>query len=173
MTRLAFATALLLTVALAAAQIPNMEPPTELKKFDWMIGTWSGNVKMSFEGMDMEGVMTYNVSKSGQFIKMSSVWDAMGMKMMEDAYVGWDAGKGKYSCHTFTNMAPTPRVEWGEVKGDTQTWISEPWAGAPGAPPTVSRASLTRVSNTQMKFTLEFKAGDTWTKVGDGVFKKK
>lgn len=173
MTRFILAAALLLTTVFAAAQVPNMEPPTEMKKLDWMQGNWSGNVKMSVEGMDIEGIMTYSVAYSGQFIRASSTWDVMGMKLTDDAYMGWDAAKGKYSSYTFTNMAPTPRIEWGEVKGDVTIWTSDPWVSSPGAPPTVSRATLSRLSATEMKFVLEFKEGDTFTKVGEAVFKKK
>lgn len=173
MTRWILAATLLLVTVFAHAQAPSMEPPAELKKLDWMIGEWSGNVKMSMEGMDMEGVMTYSLSWSGQFIKGISVWDVQGMKMTEDMYMGWDPQKGKYSSYTFTNFAPTPRIEWGESKGDTTVWMSEPWITSPGQPATLSRVTLTKVSGSEMKFLLEFKAGDQWQKIGDAVFKKK
>ena len=173
MTRLLLAATLLLTTVFATAQVPNMEPPAELKKLEWMMGNWSGNVKMSMEGMDMEGMMTYSVTWSGQFLKSTSTWDVMGIKITEDGYTGWDAAKGKYSSYTFTNMAPTPRIEWGEMKDDTTIWTSEPWVTSHEAPATVSRATLAKLSNNELKFSLEFKTGDTWTKVGEGVFKKK
>ena len=173
MTRLFFAAALLLTSVFATAQVPNMEPPAELKKFEWMLGDWSGNVKMSMEGMELEGVMTYSMSWYGQFMKGSWVWDGMCMKMTDEGYVGWDAAKGKYSSYTFTNMSPVPRIEWGEIKGDSVIWVSEPWVTSPEAPPTISRATLTKRPGNQMKFVLEFKEGDQFTKVGEAVFKQK
>lgn len=160
-------------MALANAQVPNMEPPAEIKKLDWMIGDWSGNVKMSVEGMEFEGEMVYKVGWSGQFIKMSSVWNAAGMRMTDEGFMGWDASKGKYSSYTFSNMSPVPRIEWGEMKGDALVFVSEPWAEGSGAPPTTSRATLTMKSKSEMDFLLEFNTGDTWTKVGSAVFRKK
>lgn len=168
------AATLLLAAGLIQAQVPNMEPPVELKQLDWMMGTWvCPNMKMEMEGMAMEGPMTYKLERSGQFIKGSSTWDAEGMKMTDEGFIGWDAEKNKFISWTFTNMAPVPRIEWGEVRGDSVIWTSEPWSVDPAAPPTQSRATITKVSPTQAKFVLEFKGGDEWQKVAEATFSKK
>ena len=59
------------------------------------------------------------------------------------------------------------------MNGNVITFISEPWnVGMPGGP-TVSRATITKKSNDEYTFVLEFKNGDKWDKVGDGSAKRK
>lgn len=151
---------------------PEMEAPAELKSLAWMVGTWEGNMSMDMEGMKMESKTTMKCVMEGMFLRQDFVMEAQGMKMTEVGYLGWDAEKKKYCMYTFASWAPTPRIEWGEIKGNDFVSISEPWAS--GMPEkTVSRATLKKVSDREVSFLLEFKMGDKWTKVGTGTFKKK
>ncbi|MCB8932096.1 MAG: DUF1579 domain-containing protein [Fimbriimonadaceae bacterium] len=172
MTRWTLAATLLLVCALANSQVPDMGPAPELKKFEWMVGNWSGTMKMSMEGMEMEGKMTHHAEWSGPFLRGTSKWEMEGFTMNEEFFMGWDPEKGKYSSYTFTNLAPTPRIEWGVAQGDTVVFTSEPWKTDPNGEATVSRASMTKLSDTELKFVLEFKAGDDWVKAGEAIFKK-
>lgn len=156
----------------ATAQMPEMGPPAELKKLDWMIGEWTGSVNWTMEGM--EGEMTHNLKHEweGQFMKMTATGEMMGMTFTEVSYLAWDAKEKKLVSWTFTSFAPLPRIEKGTITGNTIVFISDPW-DVPGGGPTVSRATLIKKSDSEMTLLLEFKEGDSWSKVGDGVYKKK
>jgi hypothetical protein len=160
---------LILAAGLANAQIAPAPP--ELKELDFVLGDWSGKVKYTMEGQPMEGVITWKVEKDGLFLKQTTVTELSGMKLTETAFVGWDAKKKKYSCHTFTSFSPIPRVEWGEVKGGKAVFTSEPWdAGLPGGP-VVGRGTAVR-QGSDILFTLEFKNGEKWEKVGESLLKR-
>lgn len=163
---------LMLFVAGASrAQEAMMPLPEELKKLEWMLGKWEGSIKWTMPGMEGEAKMAFEATWDGQFQKQSSTMEMMGMKMIETAYIGWDAAKKQYSMYTFTNFAPTPRVEYGKFDGTTWVSISEPWATGMGS--TVSRSTIVKKSNTELDLTVEFKEGDKWNKVGVATFKKK
>lgn len=155
------------------AQEMSDQPPAELKKLEWLIGTWTGKFDWSMEGMESSVDMTWTNSWDGTFMKGVSTMDMMGMMIKETSYLAWDKGKNQYSMWTFTNFAPMPRIEHGKLEGDKVITISEPWdVGMPGGP-TVSRATLIRLSANEMDFLLEFKMGDSWTKAASGRLKKK
>jgi len=162
----------ILVMATCLSQAQPTQPSPELKKLDWTIGTWIGNVKWTMEGQAMDAPMTMKTEWDGPFLKSTSTMEMMGMKMLETSYTWWDAEKKKYFMTTYTNFGATPRNETGVHEGDKCVWISDPWStGMPGGP-TVSRATLTRKSSTEVAFILEFKEGDKWAKVGEGTFKK-
>lgn len=157
--------------ALSSAQ--TSEAPAEIKSLDWMIGEWTAAIKWSMMGMNADGPITWKVEKEGPFMKQSTVMEMLGSKMTESSYLGWDAKKKKYWMHSYTNFAPTPRIEWGEQKGDVMILISDPWeVSSPTGAATVSRSTMTRKGE-EVHFVLEFKNGEKWDKVGEGVFKKK
>lgn len=149
-----------------------MAPPKEMDHFKGMLGKWTGN--MTWEMPDqpkMEFVMKMENSWDGQFMKSSNVMDMDGMKMTETMYFGWDAEKGKYKSWSFTNWAPTPRVEWGVVEGNKHVWNSEPWDGGMGEKTTTRTTMVIKDAKT-VDMTLEFKMGDKFTKVMWGTLKK-
>jgi hypothetical protein len=157
---------------LGIAQEPQMAPAPELKKLEWFLGEWNGKVKWSMPGMDAtEETMSFKNEWEGQFIKSSSVMSMSGTKMTEVGYIGWNPKTKKYDNYTFTNFAPTPRIEHGELDGDKMTFTSDPWDVM--ETPVVGRATVTRKSPTELAFLLEFKMGDAWQKVAEGAFKKK
>lgn len=119
----------------------------------------------------MDVKMDMETRYDGKFVYSESVMDMMGMKMVEKAFLSYDAATKSYKSYTFTNWAATPRIETLTVKGDVLVFLSEPWDGGDGKL-TSSRATMTKVSATEAKFLLEFKDGDKWNKVGEGTFKK-
>ncbi|HWP31474.1 MAG TPA: DUF1579 family protein [Fimbriimonadales bacterium] len=151
---------------------PSMTPPEEIRKFGWMVGEWSGKMKWLMEGMEGEMDMTLKNEFEGQFLKTTSAMDMMGEKFTEVSFMGWDASKKRYSSWTFTNFAPLPRIEHGTMDGNKLVFISEPWL-VMSEEPTVSRATLTKISDKEVSFTLEFKQEEKWEKVAEGTFKKK
>ena len=157
---------------LGLAQTPTIDPPAELKKLDWYIGEWTGKVKWSMPGMPpTDEEMSIKNVWDGQFIKSSSIMTMSGQKMMETSFVGWNAKTKKYDSYTFTNFAPTPRIEHGEMDGDKFAFTSDPWDV--GGMEMIGRASMVKKSDKEFTFILEFKLGDKFEKVGEGSFKKK
>jgi hypothetical protein len=162
-----------LAVAGATAAF-SQEPPTisaELKALEWQIGTWEGTVKWSMPGMEGDSKMTMKSEWEGLFMKQTSTTEMQGMKMLEVGYLGYDPDKKKYSFHTFTSFAPTPRIEWGTVEGTKAVFVSDPWNVMGQV--TSSRATVVKKGDSEMAFTLEFKQGNSWSKVAEGTFKKK
>lgn len=169
----ALAAGLLLgTAAIGFAQDQMPGPPEEVKKLAWMVGTWTGKMKWSQPGMEMDMDQTMTCDMVGNFLRCVTKTVAGGFTMEEYGYIGWDPAKKKYSSHTFTNIAPTPRVEWGVVAGNTMVFESEPWV-AMGAEAIIGRGTLTRKGDDECVLILEFKEGAKWTKVAEGTFKKK
>jgi hypothetical protein len=166
----------LLAFALAAipafAQMP--ETPAEITKLAWAVGDWEGTMKWTMAGMPpgSESKDTWKVEIDGQFIKSTATTDMMGMSMKETSFVGWDAANNRYNGWGFSNWAPTPRIDHGTVNGDVWVMESEPWVVG-GEAPTVGRSTVTRKSDTEMTYLLEFKDGDKWNKIAEGTFKKK
>ena len=161
---------MLVVVAGAVAQ-PSMEAPAEVKKLDWMLGTWKGDFNWVQEGMKSEGTMTYTSVMDGQFQRTTSVIEMMGMKMTESSFMGWDAKKKKYFMYTFSNFSPMPRIDWGDLVGDKMVLISEPWDTGQGEP-TISRGTMSKDGADSASLLLEFKIAGKWTKVGEGKFKR-
>lgn len=152
----------------------EMGPPVELKKLEWFLGEWTGKVKYTFPGEDpTEGEMAFKNEREANFLKSTSKFKMMGTDFVEIGYIAYNAKDKCYCSWTFTNFAPLPRIEHGTLDGDTVTFVSEPWeVGMPGGP-TTGRATLKKKSDKEMTFTLEFKEGDKWNKVGEGTFTKK
>ena len=160
-----------LTAMMSAGQ--EMGPSPELKKMDWMIGKWSGNVKWSIPGTpETEAPMDYECTWDGNFIKSSSTMEMAGMgKMTETGYLGWDAKNSKYVMYVFTNFSHDPRIERGTLDGNKLLMVSDPF-NVQGQD-IVGRATQTRKDDGSVHFLLEFKMGEEWAKVAEGTFKKK
>lgn len=161
----------LLACSLVKAQVPDMTPPSQITDLKWMEGTWTGKGTFSIGGTSMDVTASTTYSFEGQFLKGVSVSDFGVMKMEETMYTGWDAGKSGFVCYAFTNMAPSPRIERGKMEGGVMTMTSDPWEIMGSS--TVSRATMTKVSDTKVKFKLEFKNGDNWDLVSDMEMTKK
>ena len=160
-------TAALMIVGAAHAQVPSMDPPEEIMNLKWMVGDWSAQGKFDMMGTASDTKVTMTNSFDGQFLKSVSSFDFGTFKMDETQYMGWNAAKSQYSSWAFANMSPEPRIEHGKMTGDTLVMTSEPWQGTTG------RVTLTKVSDTKMKFTLEFQNGEKWEKATDMEFTKK
>ncbi|MCH7540120.1 MAG: DUF1579 family protein [Proteobacteria bacterium] len=153
-------------------QVPEMGPSDEIKKFDWMVGEWHSKTVWTMPGMgEVKVESNMRVEWDGQFLRQTAKIDFDGMIMTELSMFGYDPYKEKYYSSSFTNMAPTPRIEWGTFEDDTLVMVSEPWQIR--GDESVSRATLVKVSDDEIKFKLEFKYGDSWTVVSDSVFKRK
>ncbi len=166
---LMFATA---ATAAFAQQMPDLTPPAELKKLDWMLGTWTGTMAMDMEGMKFDSVGTMKIDYDGKFMRTVSAQDMMGMKMTESMFLSYNAAKKEYVSWAYTNFSSNPRIEHGNFEGEKFVMISEPWVMDVSPEPTISRSTFLKKSATTVLFTLEFKMADKWVKVGEGLFTK-
>lgn len=159
-----------IAMGMGAAQGP-MDPPAELKKLDWMLGEWTSTVRWTYL-TTTDVAYTVKCEWDGQFLRVTSRMEMLGMTMTETAYYGWDASSKRYRGWTFTNFSSDPRIESGTLNENALVMTSEPWNVGIGQP-TVSRATLTRKSSTEIHFLLEFKDNDRWTRGAEGTFTKK
>lgn len=153
---------ILLLLAVVGVANAQMEPPAELAKFSHYLGDWTG--KGTYEFMGEKGDMTQKtkVTMEGQFLKMVTVSDIGGMNMTETSYVGWDAGKKAYMSYTFTNFAPTPRIEKITIKADgSELWECDGWETGMGM--TKSRVTMTPKGDKAMSMKLEMFNDGKWT----------
>ncbi len=155
--------------AFCFGQVPDMAPPAEVKKFDWMIGEWTGKSSFTMPEMPpMDVTMSIKCEWDGQFMKQVAVNDFGMIKMTETFYLGYDPESKKYVSYAFTNFSPVPRIERGTVDGETLVMVSDPWAA--GGETHVSRATMTKVNADTLKLKLEFKDGDKWIAAMDATF---
>ena len=173
MKRMLLMVAASIVAALAFGQEMEMAPPAEIKKLDWMIGEWTAKSTFTMPEMPPMNVsMTVKCEYDGQFLKQSVVNDFDGMiKMTETFYMGYDPATQKYVSYAFTNFAPTPRIERGNLAGDILSMVSDPWTA--GGETHVSRATQTKVNNDTMKLKLEFQVDGKWVTGMDATFARK
>ncbi|HMS54764.1 MAG TPA: hypothetical protein PKA27_05140 [Fimbriimonadaceae bacterium] len=162
-----------MVVASVAGSQEPVQPAAELKKHDFYIGKWSGTIEWTMPGMEGKQEMTMVYSWEGPFMKATSEMTSNGQKILETGYMYWDAAKKQFTMNTYTNFAATPRIEHGKEEGNKLVMISEPWDIGMPTGALVSRSTLTKKSNSEVDFVLEFKMGDAFTKVAGATFKKK
>ena len=169
-----FCNVLLLLGLVSGVIAQDMSPSPEFDKVKWMLGEWTGTMKMSMPGTpEMEYATTMKSEMDGFFMKFSSDMEVEGMKMTESGYMGWDEKLGKFKAWTFATFAPTPRIETATVNGDSVVYVSEPWE-VPGMPAaTTSRVTVSKDGASGMKMLLEFREGDGWMKVGEATYTRK
>ncbi len=157
--------------ACALAQDVAVVVPKQIEDLKWQIGEWQGTVKMTVEGMDMDMVSTLKISQKDNVLVYDGMHEAMGSKMTELGYLWWDEAKKRYSMFTLASFGEVPRMEHGTLTGNTLVMTSEPWPIQGQV--MESRAHLIKVGNDEIKFIIDFKEGDKWTKAGEGVYKRK
>jgi len=135
-----------------------------------MVGTWAGNGKIAFGGHEVEITSTMTISFEGQFLKEVSADRSAGSTLTKTTMTGWDPKSSQFVSYTFTNMAPTARIAHGKVEGDTLVMVSDPWE-AEGFT-SVSRETMSKISDTKLGVKLELKTGDKWQTGMDIVLTK-
>ena len=157
-------------VCAVAQQGPT--PPAELEKLAYMLGDWEGTFSWTMPGMEGDMKMQLKCEMDGMFLRQTSKMDMQGAVATESAFFGWNAAESRWDVWTFTNFAPTPRIEHGTLEGSVLTVTSEPWA-VEGMGEVVSRSTISKASDSEVSFKLEFKQGDQWMEVAHGLLKKK
>lgn len=151
----------------ADAQFPAPKEITDLK---WLEGSWTGSGTFAADGQEAVTKITVTFKLEGMFLVGTITNNVMGMEMIEKRYLGWSASKKQYEAYTFTNFAPTPRVERGEMKEGLLVTVSEPWEVGGGF--TTGRFTLGKKGDSQLIYRIEFKMGEQWTPVTDLILTK-
>jgi hypothetical protein len=168
MKRLLSATLLIVSIIPAFAQ--DLNPPKQITDLKWMVGSWSGTGQISFGGHSTPITSTYTGSFDGQFLKLTSIDTSSGSHLTKTTMMGWDANKHEYVSYTFTNMAPTARIARGTMHGSKLIMISQPWH-AEGFT-TVSRETMSKLSDTTFGMKLDLQTGNKWQTGMDFVLTK-
>lgn len=129
---LAVLSIVLLFSLLAAAQgpPPTPTPGPELKKLDFLTGTWKseGELKPGSMGPGSPGGKFSEVTHSnwmpGRFflVENTTVTGIMG-HLVEVAYLGYDSQSKNYTYDAFNSFGEAEHAK-GNVEGDTWTWSS-------------------------------------------------
>lgn len=166
-----FVSVLALVSALAIAQF--VAAPKQIADLNWMVGSWKGTTKMNVQGMEMSMASTMKVTQYGSFLKFDSSNMVEGVgNMSEFGFLSWDE-KNKYMFVNYTDWATTPRVEKGDMKEGSLVLISDPWdLGEEMGGVFISRSTLSKMGDKQMKIVIDFKNGDAWEKAGEAIFTK-
>lgn len=165
MKRLLISAIVLVPVVSALAQ--DMSAPKEVRDLAWMVGTWSGSGKIAFGGHETDITSTMAVSFDGQFLKEVSSDKSSQYELTKTSMIGWDPTKKEYVSYTFTNIAPTPRIEHGNMDGNKLVMVSDPWE-AEGMK-LVGRETMSKISDTKCGLVIEAKISDKWEKEMDFV----
>jgi hypothetical protein len=140
-----------------------------------MIGDWTGSVTVSSEGSDIQMACTVKVEwvSKNNFIRTTmsvALPDDVG-KAESVSYVSYDADAQLYRAYVFQDTSPLAREESGTFDGTKLVLTGKAWAPAPGKPKQVFRTTCRQTADGLSMLT-ELKQGDSWTKVGEGTFKK-
>jgi beta-galactosidase/beta-glucuronidase len=155
----------------SAAQAPN--PTPELDKLDWARGEWTGTLKFSMSGhLTADFTASLKFERETNFLKSTAKFSTEGMEILETAYIGFDPKEKVYKAWTFSNQAPTPRLDKGTITADSMVFVSEPSDAGMGEPMS-SRMTMTKKGDKEMVFLLEFLVGDKWEKAAEGTLTKK
>jgi len=159
----------LLVTLLAQAQMPMPTPAPELKKLDFMVGTWSTTADLKPGPIGPGGKVTGSSHvewMAGNFFLAShgSFSGDMG-KGTEVAYMGYDSDQKMYTYNSFNSMGEHD-VAAGTVDGDTWNWHSDENMGGQKFK---GRYTMKILSPTAYTFKFEISPdGSAWTTVMDG-----
>ena len=170
MKRALFALFALVTIV-SSGLAQSMDPPSQIADLKWMVGTWTGSGKFTFQGMEMDMTVTLTCSMEGQFLKTVAVNDYGAIKMEETQYTGYDPDKKEYFAYSFTNMSPAPRIQRGKMDGSALVMVSEPWTVMGDS--MTARGTTVKESDSKMKMGLDFKNDDKWDKASEIELTKK
>ncbi len=157
----------MLATSFAQAQF-STPPPPELKQLDFLLGTYTGTAKTTMG--DMKIKMTTAPAEGGMFLRSVNEFEVGPIKFTETMYIAWNAKEKKFQAWGFQSMVPTPREEFGEFKDNNLIFISKPWDM--GGTVYISRSTMTITKPGEVKFLLEFKIGEEWSKQGDAILTK-
>lgn len=169
------AAVLLLGVAASVqAQMQMPKPSPELKKLDFMTGTWKMDANIKPGPMGPGGPMTSTSENSwmdgGFFLTSHSKFESGAMgNGSGTAFMGYDPASKMYTYDEFNSMGEATHST-GKVEGDTWTWVGDDKMCGPTCK---GRFVMKVTSPTAYTFTYDISPdGNTWTTVMDGKSSK-
>jgi Protein of unknown function (DUF1579) len=181
MQRTSLMTSILIITLTSIAAIAQMAPPTpapELKKLDYLAGTWSMEATIPSgpwgAGGKFAATNTSEWMKGNFFLVGHSDFSSpaeLGGTGTAISVISYDADKKAYIQETFDSNGHR-EVAVGTLNGDTWTWTSE---NNYGGMTIQSRATNKMVSPTSftMKYEVSADGGATWMTFWDGKGTKK
>jgi Protein of unknown function (DUF1579) len=149
------------------AQMPS--PAPELKKLDFLVGTWNDQGDMKASPMGPGGKMTMTEKNDwmpgGFFLTLhtnftSEMGSGSGM-----AFMGYDADNKQYTYDEFNSMGERSHST-GSLDGDTWTWLGDQKMGSQTMK---GRFTMKVLSPSSYSFKYEMSQdGTTWNTVMDG-----
>ena len=165
---------MLLGVALVAAASVSLAQsfpaPKEVTNLKWMEGTWTGAGKFTMMGESQDCTVSLKNKLDGMFLFSDMTTTVGGVPMTEKSYIGWNAAKKQYDMWAFASFSTSPRIEHGKMEGNAMVFESEPWDVM--GMTMISRSTMTKKSDTEVVFKLEFKEGDKWGPAMELTLKK-
>ena len=175
MKRIFVAGLILLSLAgVTVAQAPKMpQPPPEVKRLEYFVGTWKAEYEIKPGPMGPGGKMsTVDQSRfmpGGFFLEIRTEGSGTIGVLKGLAVMGYDVAEKVYTYDAFNNLGEADHFK-GSVQGDTWTWNSE---GMMDGKPTKLRFSAREVSPTMYTMKFEMGTGSEWTTVMEGKATKK
>src|SRR5271170_5385964 len=167
---IAFASILAGVASSAHAQMPAPKPAPELKKLDYLVGTWKMEGESKPGPMGPGGKMTMAEEdawmEGGFFLVSHSKFEAPGMGSGSGtSFMGYNPDQKTYTYDEFNSMGESEHAT-GTVDGDTWTWLSDEKMG-----PQAMKGRYTTKILTPTSYTFKFEMstdGVTWSTVMNG-----
>lgn len=153
------------------SQVPGPKPPSELRKLDYFVGTWSieAEYKAEDSAEKVTGTDRYEWMPGGFFLASHSEFKASDSEGSSLAIMGYSPEDETYTYDVFTSMGDIEHAK-GNLQGDTWVWTAHARIGSKD---TQSRFLLKILSPSS--YTFQFVTTDdglSWTKVLDGKASK-
>lgn len=161
---------ILLFAVSVQAQVQTSKPGPELKKLDFLAGTWTmdGDLKPSpmGPGGKVTGTDQIEWMDGGYFLVWHSKVTSKAMgNFSATAYMGYNANDRVYTYDDFNSMGEAEHSK-GTVDGDTWTWAADEKMGGTTVK---GRYTMKVLSPTAYSFKFEMSQdGTSWTTVMDG-----
>jgi hypothetical protein len=156
----------------ASAQAPMdmPKPAPELKKLDYLVGSWTmvGEMKPGpmGPGGKISGTDTWGWMQGNFFLVNHSKFEGGGMGAgSSTAFMGYDTDKKVYTYDEFNSMGEAVHST-GTVEGETWTWLNDAKVG-----PQMMKGRFTMVILSPTSYNFKFEIlqdGTTWNTVMDG-----
>ncbi len=159
----------LFTISFFARAQDAPKPAPELKKLDYLVGTWSaeGELKPGPFGPGGKFIGTNRVAwmDGGFFLVTHSDFSGALGKGTETAYMGYVADDKKYTYDSFNSLGEADHA-LGTLNGDTWIWLSETRLRSQ-----TSKGRLTMKILSPTAYTFKFETspdGSAWTTLLEG-----
>jgi hypothetical protein len=151
-------------------------PPAEMKKLDFMMGTWTGKETMhSPDGKSvmLDGTVVLKRTMGGMWIQETHKSVARGQTFLDaEQLTTYDARTKKWKGWWFDNSMPMPIEMTGTLTGNTMVTLSRAVA-MPGMPGNVTvRTTMTKKSERSITMKVEMQTQGKWSTLISASYQK-